>query len=121
MLQCTPFDTFSNLGDKLSLNIIFEEEVRFKELAVETLQISTTRGSTSLTKLLVAFDRALVIISLDGVFAVEEGVGREDVQKLMLATRLVILEKQNAHMVTMPTHTADNSYSVILSASCIYF
>ena len=45
-----------------------------------------------------------------------EGAWGETELKLMLATRRAILKKKsNAHMLTMPTHTVDESYFIILT------
>ena len=57
------------------------------------------------------------MISLD-VFAGGGGVGREGVLELMLATRRATLKKEsNAHMITMLTRTAGDSYFTVPSAS----
>ena len=67
----------------------------------------------------VAVDRVLVIIYFD-VLAVGGGVGREDGYETDASDsmRLKPQRNSNAHMLTMPTHTADDScYRTILSAS----
>ena len=104
-VESMPFERLSKLDDKLTLKLRLEEEVRLRVFEVETLLRHGVRPPQ-----LVAVDKVLVMVSLD-VFAVGGGVGREGVLKLILATRRAIFKKiSNAHTLTMPTHTAVDSY-----------